>query len=678
MTKNGVAYNPATDTSTYYGSMTSACIQCTIPGYQGGSAIADNTSVTLYSVSSIGCGQTASTYASTFSCPNGVLQKNGAAYNPATDTNHYYSSVNNTCVQCVIPGYEGGAAIAANSSVTLYSAHSLACGQTASQFASQFSCGSTDVLLKNGAAYNPSTDTNTYYASMTNTCVGCPTPWGATIPIGTVINAYKASGSSSNTCGGGCKSQQQTCQATGTMSGDNSYNLQACTNTCSQEGGGAPPRMCLLPWQNSYVTPDSKIPMWSRKTVACGDSCQNYFRVGRCLLSSGIFDAGLQYIYQSCTELPCGSLSVTAISPTWIAPSGGPITITGSGFSSSNPPKVTIGGNSCTGVNVVGATTLTCNAPANSGAQTVVVTSSTGSQASPATPLTYYSGTCTGGPGTKIYSVGTSSFTLPAGCTSFAVKAWGAGGAGQQSGNISVIPAGQSLPITTAGRQLGGAGGFASGIVPAVAGQTFTIAVGSGGGDWANGIFYGAGGGGYSGVFTASPSQATALIMAGGGGGAGRPGGCNTGTGGEGGGLSGGSYGTCSGQGGSQLTGGAAGGANATAGTAMQGGNNGSTSALAPGGSPGGGQGGTANPSWSGGGGGGGYFGGGAGTDGIANMAGAGGGGSGYLAPTVTSGVLQSGQGFNAPMATDPSYQSGIAAGGNNGAGGNGLIVISY
>ena len=115
------------------------------------------------------------------------------------------------------------------------------------------------------------------------------------------------SGNVVNECGQGCKSAVRKCLDDGTWEGDDQYfvdfTLQACPNDCSDEGGGAPPRVCLLPWQNSYVTPDSVVPMWKKKTVGCGESCQDHFKLGRCEMSTGTFDAGFEYIYPSCTQV---------------------------------------------------------------------------------------------------------------------------------------------------------------------------------------------------------------------------------------------------------------------------------------------------------------------------------------------------------------------------------------
>ena len=149
----------------------------------------------------------------------------------------------------------------------------------------------------------------------------------------------------------------------------------------------------------------------------------------------------------------------------------------------------------------------------------------------------------------------------------------------------------------------GGAGGLSQGTFTFLAGQTYTLVVG-------------AAGGGYTGLFLGSASQANAIIIAGGGGG----GANDPAVGGAGGGTTGGNSGNAGprgGFGGTQSAGGSGGG---SSGSALAGGS-GSTSGGAAGG--------------------GGYFGGGGGNPFSGCCAdGAGGGGSGYIHPTLLTGAV--------------------------------------
>ena len=265
------------------------------------------------------------------------------------------------------------------------------------------------------------------------------------------------------------------------------------------------------------------------------------------------------------------------------------------------------------------------------------------------------------------YTGTTGSFVIPDGVTELTVKMWGAGG-----GNGA-----------WASNNTAGAGGYASGKISVTPGQTILYIVGGGGqgvtgaagdgglGGWGGGGFgtkgdaSGGGGGGYTGLFTGTVHQQTALMIAGGGG-------AGTGfqIGGGGGGTTGGNG--VDGTGGTQS---AAGGP--SAGGPLYGGNGSGQRTVS-----------TSNDD---GGGGGGYFGGGGGSgDGRG-----GGGGSGYLNPTkVTNGTLTAGENGNTsntranpPNTTDSDYltsaptntgKGGNTVGGNGTDGGHGFIVVQY
>lgn len=219
--------------------------------------------------------------------------------------------------------------------------------------------------------------------------------------------------------------------------------------------------------------------------------------------------------------------------------------------------------------------------------------------------------------------------------SSVAVKVhlWGAGG-------------GSGSPVGGPGG--GGAGGFTVGNYTILVGTTYKYIVGSSDGNPSNPGAPGASGssstagvgGGLSGVFATSVSQANAILIAGGGGGTGSNDAGTMGSGGGGGGATAQNgyspdpvAGPASGGGGTQSAGGA-GGPSSTApgpgdgstGTALQGGAGGARG----------------NSGAGGGGGGSGYYGGGggAGQTGGNTGGGGGGGGSGYLHPTlVTNGT---------------------------------------
>lgn len=277
------------------------------------------------------------------------------------------------------------------------------------------------------------------------------------------------------------------------------------------------------------------------------------------------------------------------------------------------------------------------------------------------------------------YTGANQSFTVPAGVTSLDVKAWGAGGGG---GRVDSV--------------VGGAGGFTRGRLAVTPGDVLVVVVGEGGTRITAGTSAAGGGegGGYSGVFAGTPSQATARFVAGGGGGGGyyndATWGSSGGNGGGGvggdGGVVGSSYYDSRGRGGGPSAGGAGGcytsGWCGTNGAALQGGRGGIYSGASVSAGSFGGGGGTGGGSYDSGGGGGGYWGGGGGAN---NAPLGGGGGSGFAGGAgVTNGMTLRAATPGIPDGIgDPDYASGIAFGGYaatlaNVHGGNGRVVIGW
>jgi len=247
------------------------------------------------------------------------------------------------------------------------------------------------------------------------------------------------------------------------------------------------------------------------------------------------------------------------------------------------------------------------------------------------------------------------------------VYCWGAGGGGGQAGGW-----GFGAP--------GGAGGAAFGIMPLSASTSFVVMVGGpgvtngttspagGGGPVIGGADnrYGASGGGLSGLFLNTYTQANALVVAGGGGGGGSS---RAGTGNQGG-AGGGTNGengyspydgktSWQGLGGTQS---AAGGVinNSSSGQgALQGGTC------------------TAGSGY-GGGGGGGYWGGSGGGYSESNTMSGGGGGSGYIWPGLVAGTLSAGVATTAGDSTNPLRGSYGNAGAVASTGTQGVVIIRY
>lgn len=266
--------------------------------------------------------------------------------------------------------------------------------------------------------------------------------------------------------------------------------------------------------------------------------------------------------------------------------------------------------------------------------------------------------------------------------SSIQFKIWGAGG-GASATSIKGAP-----------------GGFVTGTLPVSPGDVIKIVVGQagtlgtattsktalygGGGAISDAFSFGGGqGGGYSGIFANSVAFANAIAIAGGGGGGGRNASGGGGNKGWGGGPSGGDGWQSADDSGTTLQG-----RSGTGGTQIAGGTKGAPyTGQTDGGQLLGGTGGN----YGGGSAGGGYYGGGGGV-----AYGNGGGGSGYWNGNVTnpSWYMSSGTGTDltgggsagatgtalspAPQTADAQYQAGVAVGGQNSAGGPGLVQLFY
>jgi hypothetical protein len=353
---------------------------------------------------------------------------------------------------------------------------------------------------------------------------------------------------------------------------------------------------------------------------------------------------------------------VTSLSPNSAFTAGGiQSTITGEGFIPAAGLTVTFG-SSAVAATVVNETTATVTVPAAASAGTVSVSlSSTDSFGNVATgslanAFTYVP-SC--GNGKQVFTTAAvTSVTVPAGCTTATIKAWGAAG-GTTYYNGSYNRVGQG----------GGYGGYAQGTVSVTPGATLSVKVGAAGQPGQNvgdPSFSGGGGGDYSGVFSsATRTQATALVIAGGGGGASH----NTGTTGfvsaDGGGTTGGTISSLNGStvaGGTQTSGGSPlGSGDQTAGRNGRGGA------------------------------GGGYY---SGLDGVAcagsNCWGYGGGspgsaGSGFVVSGATGAVLtRRTSGGGVPNASDPDYalasgyKPGLPGPSNGATSNRGFVVIQW
>jgi hypothetical protein len=289
---------------------------------------------------------------------------------------------------------------------------------------------------------------------------------------------------------------------------------------------------------------------------------------------------------------------------------------------------------------------------------------------------------------------GTTVLTVPTGCTTATIDAWGGGGGGGGGTNVASNESGGN----------GGGAAFVSATIAVTSGEPLTVHVATGGGGGAARLTGSDGssgaGGGYSGIFRGSTPV---LIAAGGGGGGGGRGNgsrsvaFHAGGGGAPNGQTGEGHSSLPG-GGTTTSGGSpqpapqcSAGQPGIAGSSLQGGNGANEGDVGNGaaaGQPGGGRGAIARTSsgGAGGAGGGGLFGGAGGcydTGNSAQRTGSGGGGGSSLIPaggTALAGVRNVVGG-----AADPDYVAGVGVGGAGGGstsagatGGNGRVVIRY
>jgi hypothetical protein len=268
--------------------------------------------------------------------------------------------------------------------------------------------------------------------------------------------------------------------------------------------------------------------------------------------------------------------------------------------------------------------------------------------------------------GVEVYTISQGWVVLGAGLIQYTIRLWGAGGGGGTSGGWS------------AGSE-GGGGGYAYGEIKGIpSGSNLILQVGQGGvvngtqfGFGGGGIAnrtgsdnrYGSNGGGYTGVFLNSVSQANCILLAGGGGGGGSSR-AGTGNYGGAGGGSNGQDGNSPYDGKSGFRG--TGGTQNAAGNCPSQANSYTARAL---------EGGTCGVNGYGGAGGGGYFGGGAGGYSESNTMGGGGGGSGFINTTYVRNEQNLQGNFKVPAGTSAtgypggniSYGGDVAGTGRNG-----------
>ena len=296
----------------------------------------------------------------------------------------------------------------------------------------------------------------------------CSDPWGGSLNIGQSVTAYRVGAVNYDQS---CQSESRSCQ-NGALTG--SYTFQTCAVQTAQD--------CNL--QGYVVTHNHGVFAYSAPTVAYNSSCDAVKETRTC--TNGNLSGSFTHTTCSVTpELSCTFNGNTVTSEAPVV-----------AYSSSTVPF----GSTCASVQE----SRSCTNGVLSGSYTHA-TCTVASACQPEGPQVY------------AYTGADQTVTVPAGCTTATIKAWGAGGGASQNQNNDL--------------SYGGGGGFASRTLSLTPGTTLKVVVGGtagtnasayGGGGlssyWTN---FGAAGGGMSGVFSTSVTQANALVVAGGGGGGG-------------------------------------------------------------------------------------------------------------------------------------------------------------
>jgi hypothetical protein len=299
--------------------------------------IADGDPITLYSSSSMPCGQLCQSRK--MRCVGGQMvdsQNSNISALPWLATYQYTTCSTVACRPCQIPCSIPGVSLLGNgSSATCYSAVTPSkCGDNCNSYAKNMYCNdgtlTDDTGLSIGTLSGQSTQIwNTFskYCENTTTnvasCKLCTMPDGSSVGDGTTVMFFKFNlAPSGESCYSSTNSVQLTCNDgqfanrllypafiysscksnTGTMVG-----TDLGVGRIAGDGGGAPRWFCRLPWSGAAVTPFTKVVAYDRMTVDIAantnDNCTNHKMLITCSNAKGIWTGGAKYIYPTCYEL---------------------------------------------------------------------------------------------------------------------------------------------------------------------------------------------------------------------------------------------------------------------------------------------------------------------------------------------------------------------------------------
>ena len=258
------------------------CAACELPW---GEQLAEGASIDVYRRDQVGCKENCQR--SSVSCSGGRLVGANLSTYP------YPSCVVQNCIQCRTPW---GDMVDDGTQIRVYSAETLPCGQR---------CGDHDQYIRCTAGEFPDTVDLTIFrheTCATEQCMRCDTPWGTTINNNTQVSAYRnASVPCNQSCLDGGNVTSRVC-VDGTLTGDSNYNYGSCLPEVCEEGGGAPGYVCRIPWSKGNALPGTEISAYTRESVDCEESCDDFRVTRKCRIEDGLWDGHPGAIYPNCTR----------------------------------------------------------------------------------------------------------------------------------------------------------------------------------------------------------------------------------------------------------------------------------------------------------------------------------------------------------------------------------------
>lgn len=290
------------------------CANCTL---ESGDVIAHGGTQQTFSVSSVTCSQSCTSYRATLRCTNGVISGGNAATYKFTTC-----APPANCARCVLPCSRQ---ILPGASDYCYRASKPAsCGLSCLTDRKLFKCSATSVLQNEDNSPVSAADMTAYKFTTCDdrgACEGCTVPGVGQVADGARVPFFK---NRTVACGQSCLTADNQVMLTcadgefGNRSVYPDYKYGACTSSCKGTsdgdlsagrieglGGGAPNSVCGLPWKSGIVTHNTEVTAYSRSTVNCGDKCANYKATIKCNGYRGLWSGGGVFIHPTCVDPKC-------------------------------------------------------------------------------------------------------------------------------------------------------------------------------------------------------------------------------------------------------------------------------------------------------------------------------------------------------------------------------------